>query len=84
MLHYCYRGACAIDMGETVIITGGFNTMKKVSQYNENEQHNVLPELITGRQEHGCSSYVNINNNIVTALFNSDNSCNIVLTRFCW
>ena len=84
MLQYCYSAACAIDMGQTVIITGGWNTMKKVTQYNEDGLHKELPELITGRRYHGCSSYVNSDKNIVKATLNNDNCCNIVLTRFCW
>ena len=84
MLQYCYRGACAIHLGQTVIITGGYGNMKKVSQYNEDGQHTELPELITRRYLHGCSSYIDSDNNIVKVLLNSDSGCNIVLTRFCW
>ena len=69
MLQYCYRDACAIDMGETVIITGGEHTKRKVTQYNEDGQHKELPELITGRRYHGCSSYVDSDNNIVSNSF---------------
>ena len=80
MLQYCYRYACAIDMGQTVIITGGIDSKRKVTQYSEDGQHKELQELITGRRNHGCSSYVNNENNIVPASLNSNNSCNITPT----
>ena len=76
-------------MGQTVIITGGVNTERKVTQYNEDGQHKELPELISGRYEHGCSSFVDsssyiVSNSYTSYLFIVNNKCNIVLTRFCW
>ena len=65
-LQYCYSNACALDLGQTVIITGGAGTNWKVTEYNEDGQAKELPQLITGRYNHGCSSYIDKDGNIVT------------------
>ena len=49
--------ACSIDLGQTVVITGGDYSMRKVTEYDEDGQHTELAQLITGRRSHGCSSF---------------------------
>ena len=66
MVHYCYSKACSIDLGQTVIITGGYKTIRKVTEYNEDGQAKDLPQLIRGRRNHGCSSYSDKVGNIVS------------------
>merc|ERR1711997_46028 len=52
--------ACAINLGSSVIITGGENQPPtRVSQYNEAGLMGDLPGLQQGRREHGCSFYNN-------------------------
>ena len=57
--------ACAINLGSSVVITGGveynnpFGTIPTVSQYNEAGWVRDLPDLLQGRYWHGCSSYDN-------------------------
>ena len=52
--------ACAINLGSSVIITGGLLlTRTTVSQYNETGWLGDLPELQQGRYSHGCSFYNN-------------------------
>ena len=41
-------------------------TEKIVTQYYEDGSFNELPQLITGRWGHGCSSYVDVKGNIVS------------------
>ena len=53
-----YRQACAITDSDTVVITGGWNTLKKVSRYSVQEWQEDLPNLITGRMNHACTSYL--------------------------
>ena len=65
-LHSCYSYACSIDLGQTVVITGGKYTMQKVTEYNEDGQAKELPQLIRGRRNHGCSSYSDKVGNIVS------------------
>ena len=66
MLQYCYSYACSIDLGQTVVFTGGLRNERTVTEYNEDGQSKVLPQLMTGRLYHGCSSYVDKDGNIVT------------------
>ena len=72
MLQYCYRGACSIDLGQSVVITGGGwpVAVRTVTQYSENGDAKELQELITGRYYHGCSSYTDSNNNMVMTISN--------------
>ena len=57
--------ACAINLGSTVLVTGGEDTKTvtgshtTVSQYNEAGWVRDLPQLQQGRWNHGCSSYNN-------------------------
>ena len=65
MLQYCYRSACSIDLGQSVVITGGVYSERTVTQYKEDGDHTEMPQLVTGRLNHGCSSYTDSDNNIV-------------------
>merc|ERR1711874_488118 len=59
-LKYPTLGACAINMGTSVIMTGGaFVTLTTVSQYKETGWVRDLPDLLQGRWNHGCSYFVN-------------------------
>ena len=53
---YC-SSACAINLGSTVILTGGLNSRTKVSEYGEAGFIRYLPDLNQGRRQHGCSHY---------------------------
>ena len=52
------RGACAIDDGPTVLISGG-SGRKDVERYNSSGLVDTLPSLNFGRITHGCSKYYN-------------------------
>ena len=52
-------------MEETVIITGGFKTKTQVSVYNTEGFLADWPSLNTGRYLHGCSHFVNTDNQVV-------------------
>ena len=49
--------ACAINLGSSVIITGGDYYPTTVSQYNEAGWVRDLPSLLQERKDHGCSYY---------------------------
>ena len=51
--------ACAINLGSSVILTGGFLTPTTVTEYNEAGYEKDLPPLQEGRYDHGCSCYNN-------------------------
>jgi len=50
--------SCGINLGETYVVTGGWNAFNQVTEYFRNGDSQALPPLLTGRQEHGCGSYV--------------------------
>ena len=54
-----YSSACSIEDPdtETVVITGGYDTMTTVSVYGLQGWEDDLPSLNTGRRYHACTSY---------------------------
>jgi len=52
---------CTIELPESFIVTGGFQSYKntKVSRYTTSGWVEDLPKLITGRYSHGCGYYFN-------------------------
>ena len=50
-----------------MIITGGVWSKTLVTQYWEDGSYEILPDLNNGRFSHGCSSYIDNDNNIVKA-----------------
>ena len=55
---YTYRSTCAIEMADSVIITGGRYSYSRVQEYNLQGSVARLPDLNTGRQDHACGHYV--------------------------
>ena len=51
--------ACAINLGGSVIISGGFPALPTVSEYNEAGFVKNHLDLQEGRRYHGCSYYEN-------------------------
>ena len=62
----CFRDACAINMGDSVILTGGYWSYTKVTELRMDGSYTELPELNQGRHIHGCASYVDEHGNKVT------------------
>ena len=50
--------ACAINLGSTVVITGGYYTKTTVSEYSQEGWVRDLPSLQQRRFDHGCSYFV--------------------------
>ena len=51
--------ACAIELADTVVVTGGINSRTRVSEYSETSFLRSLPSLQEGRWLHGCGYYDN-------------------------
>ena len=49
----------------TVILTGGEQSLTLVTLYKESFNHVSLPELNNGRSNHGCSFYIDSQDNKV-------------------
>jgi len=61
-LEYDTVEACAINLGSSVILTGGYysptySSHPRVSEYDEAGFIRYLPDLNQGRRRHGCSHY---------------------------
>ena len=52
------RYACSIQLEESVIITGGSYSEKRVEQYNLAGSMERLPDLKNGRRGHACESFI--------------------------
>ena len=78
-----YSNACSIDLGQSVVITGGYKNGRKVTEYNEDGKTRELPELIRSRDQHGCGSYVDQDDNVVSRHNLKEASCNCNY-RFYW
>ena len=61
LLTFYFSRACDINLGSSVILTGGSHTggSHTVSQYNETGWEKDLPTLQTGRYGHSCAYYIN-------------------------
>jgi len=56
-LEYNTHYACAINLGSSVILTGGQSPRTRVTEYNEAGFVRNLPDLLEGRETHGCGYY---------------------------
>jgi len=52
------QDACGIPVEDTYILTGGYHTRTTVTMYNISGNFWELPQLNTGRWNHGCGYYV--------------------------
>ena len=62
------RWACAIEMPEQVILTGGIKTEYNVTVYNTEGFVEDWPHLKKGRSRHGCGHYVNTDKQMVSVI----------------
>ena len=72
---YC-SGACWINLGSTLILTGGETTDKRVSVYSQSGYLRDLPQLQQGRYSHGCSYFENEEGTKVDI---DSNSCGVII-----
>ena len=77
MINYlCSSDACSINLGSTVILTGGVYFQHRVSEYSETGYQRDLPKLLTGRFNHGCSYFENEEGAKVDI---DSNSCGVII-----
>ena len=59
--------SCGISLVDHVLITGGYvlNVQRKVSKYTRDGWEEDLPELNSGRYDHGCGHFKNDENILV-------------------
>ena len=68
--------ACSINLGSTVILTGGYDSPNRVSEYSETGFTRDLPQLLQGRTSHGCSYFENEEGTKVDV---GSNSCGVLM-----
>ena len=68
--------ACSINLGTTVILTGGDYSPSRVSEYSETGFTRDLPQLLQGRSSHGCSYFENEEGTKVDI---DSNSCGVII-----
>ena len=68
-----FSGTCSIELRDMVILTGGYwlgdgqtDASSIVSIYDQNGWRKDLPSLQQERKNHGCGSYNDDENNIVS------------------
>ena len=62
-----------------MVITGGFNTLSTASIYSVDGWVEDLPDLLIGRQYHGCGHYVN-NDDKMVAIFSKELAFNFCVS----
>ena len=62
-LQYQTRSACGVEVGDTFIVTGGWDTDNRDKalslRYNSQGVSELLPSLTVSRLGHACASYLN-------------------------
>ena len=61
----CSR-ACAIELEDTVVVTGGSGPSATVQVYNISGAQGQLPDLRTARSGHACAHFLDSQNRVVS------------------
>ena len=61
-LKHIVYASCAINEGDSVVVTGGWYSVNTVSRYNINGWTENLPNLLGPRVYHACGHYLNSDN----------------------
>ena len=70
----CSR-ACAIELEDTVVVTGGSGPSATVQVYNISGAQGQLPDLRTARSGHACAHFLDSQNRVVSITVNIILSC---------
>ena len=68
-LYYC-SAACGIDLGDSYVVTGGYFSGRKVTQYSLSGEVTYLADLQQGRLNHACTSFIDDNGVTVSFIVN--------------
>ena len=68
-LNYC-SDACGIDLGDSYVVTGGANSLQRVTQYSLTGEVTYLADLQQGRYYHACTSFIDDNGVTVSLVVN--------------
>ena len=66
-----FSSACAIELEDTVVVTGGWSLFTgpfaTVQVYTISGPQQQLPSLMTGRYQHACAHFVDSENSVVSS-----------------
>ena len=69
-----FSSACAIELEDTVVVTGGWSLFTgpfaTVQVYTISGPQEQLPDLMTGRYQHACAHFVDSENRVVSLHYN--------------
>ena len=68
-ISYC-SSACGIDLGDSYVVTGGWHSPQKVTQYTLTYEVTYLADLRQGRHYHACTSFIDDNGVTVSSIVN--------------
>ena len=68
--HFVCSNACAIELEDTVVVTGGGNhyAIATVQIYNISGPQEQLPDMLMARLRHACAHYVDSQNRVVSII----------------
>ena len=58
--------ACSIQFPDQVVVTGGALSTNRVAVYGAEYFISYLPNLLVGRYDHGCTSFYNEDEELVS------------------
>ena len=66
-----FGSACAIELEDTVVVTGGWSLftgpIATVQVYTISGPQEQLPDLMIGRYQHACAHFVDSENSVVSS-----------------
>ena len=68
-ISYC-SAACGIDLGDSYVVTGGYYSLQRVTQYSLTGEVTYLADLQQGRYGHACTSFIDDNGVTVSLVVN--------------
>ena len=60
--------ACAIELQDTVVVTGGSGPIATVQVYTISGLQEQLPDMLQRRNKHACAHYVDSQNRVVSII----------------
>ena len=67
---FIFRSACAIDLQDRVVVTGGYGPIATVQVYTSEGPQEQLPSLQTPRSSHACAYFLDSQDRVVSIACN--------------
>ena len=70
VIMFIFRSACAIDLQDRVVVTGGYGPIATVQVYTSEGPQEQLPSLQTPRSSHACAYFLDSQDRVVSIACN--------------